>query len=160
MRITWINSLVPRRALPFISSRSMSSNRPTRRPIPCRLSRVVAGALRGAEAWSSCGLLETGRALRGERMITMTPIPARRVFDRVARQMETEARLRGMTLDLKTSDLPPDAVVRGDESLLAIAVSSMALETPAIVGDVPHARVALSVSSRPSGSVVFDLYYD
>jgi len=125
-----------------------------------RLSRLVAGDLIRAELWRSSCLLETGRALRGERMIAMTPIPPRRVFDRVARQMETEARLRGMTLDLKTIDLPPDAVVRGDESLLAIAVSSMALATLAIVEDVPHARVALSLSSRVSGSVVFDVSQD
>ena len=74
--------------------------------------------------------------------------------------MAVEARLRGTHIDLKTIDVPSDAVVRGDEGLLVVALSSMLLMTLVMIENASRPRVTISASSRSAGHVVFDVSQD
>jgi hypothetical protein len=129
-------------------------------PTTAGLSRLVAVDLISAELWRSSCLLEAGRMLRGEKAIALAAVRPTRVLERVAGQMATEARLRGVTLGVKAIDLPSEAMLRTDENLVVVALSSMLLMTFVLVEHVHSANVAISASARTTSAVVFDVSQD
>lgn len=124
------------------------------------LSRLVAVELIRAELWRASCLVEAGRLLRGEWPVTMAPVAPARVLEHVMAQAAGESRLRGVEIAAKIIDVGPDAMIRGDERLLGLALSSMFLTTLGFVEGSAHPCVALSASSRKAGHVVFDVSQD
>lgn len=124
------------------------------------LSRRVAVDLIQAELWRATCLVEAGRVLRGERPASVAAVSPARVLDQVIARAATEARLRGIDLVANAVDSSSGAVIRGDESLLVLALSSMLLVTLGFVESAAASRVTLSISSRSAGHVVFDVSQD
>ena len=124
------------------------------------LSRRVAVDLIRAELWRASCLVEAGRVMRAERPAAMASVAPARVLEQVVAQAAAEARLRGIEIAVNTIDLAADAAIRGDESLLILALSSMLLATLGLVETAAIPRVTLSASSRSAGYVVFDVSQD
>lgn len=125
-------------------------------PASARLSRLVAVDVIRAEIWRSSCLLEAARVLREDKPVARIRVSPARILEAAGEQMATEARLRGADLDRRI-DLSRDVAVRGDENLLAVALSSMLLTTLTFVEGVPHPRLTMSAASQPPGVVVFDV---
>jgi hypothetical protein len=124
------------------------------------LSRRVAVDLMQAELWRASCLVEAGRVLRGERPTIVTAVSPARVLDQVMSRAATEARLRGIDIVANAEDAPLGALIRGDESLLVLALSSMLLVTLGFVESAVSPRLSLNVSPRSAGHLVFDVSQD
>jgi ParB-like nuclease family protein len=124
------------------------------------LSRRVAVDLIRAELWRVSCLVEAGRVVRADRPAALSFVAPARVLDQVVAQASAEARLRGIDIVVNAIDVPADAAIRADESLLVLAVSSMLLATLALVETAAVPRITLSLSSRSAGYVVFDVSQD
>jgi len=129
-------------------------------PGPAGLSHLVAMDLIRTELWRSSCLVDAARVVRGQRPIVMELVQPARILEQAVARMAVEARLRGTHIDLKTIDVPSDAVVRGDEGLLVVALSSMLLMTLVMIENASRPRVTISASSRSAGHVVFDVSQD
>ena len=90
----------------------------------------------------------------------MASVAPARVLEQVLAQAAAEARLRGIEIVVNTIDLAADAAIRGDESLVILALSSMLLATLGLAETAAIPRVTLSASSRSNGYVVFDVSQD
>jgi hypothetical protein len=124
------------------------------------LLRRVAVDLVQAELWRATCLVEAGRVLREERPSVVSDVPPARVLEQVMVRAATEARLRGIDIVSNTADFPLGAVVRGDESLLVLALSSMLLVTLGFAESASAPRVTIGISTRSAGHVVFDVSQD
>jgi len=118
------------------------------------LSRAVVGDLIRAEAWRAATLLHATRVVRKELSVARTAISVSGVLDTVTTAFQPERRVRGITIDAR-STMPYGSVVVGDEPMVAGAMSWALLASLTLVSGLADARLTLSVGSDPSTGVAF-----
>jgi ParB-like nuclease family protein len=122
------------------------------------LSRSVAVDLINAEIWRAVCLLESTRVQEGQRSIANVLTSPIRVVEAVGQQMAAEARLRRVQVELRTTDVPAGACVRGDEDLIVKALSLLVLSTLIWLEAVPDADVTLRAASLAARSIALEVH--
>ena len=110
--------------------------------------RVAFGLIR-AEVHRAAWLAQALAALTGSPSPARAPLDLRALVRRVTAAMEPERQLSGVEVDIR---LGAPASVRGDETLLGVAVSGLVCAMQAVVEQAGGRRVRLSVEpGRPDG---------
>jgi hypothetical protein len=108
------------------------------------LLRIAALDVVRAETARAGGLLQLLRFLRGDVSPAVTAVSTSAVVQRVAQALESERRLRSVSLTTRSS--VADATCAGDELLLSNMLLVLLLITFTAVEGVQNARVTLSVT--------------
>ncbi|MEO7191882.1 MAG: hypothetical protein ABI051_12575 [Vicinamibacterales bacterium] len=99
-----------------------------------------------AEAWRSAWLIEAHRLLNGDRRSDVRPRPIGPMLERLRQGFSAESRLRGTSLQVRTSDW--NATVAVDETVILTAIAGALLATVGLVGDRDcHAPLRVTVEA-------------
>ena len=115
------------------------------------LLRIAALDVVRAETARAGGLLQLLRFLRGDLTPVMTAVSTSAVLHRVVQAVESERRLRSISLTTRSS--VGDATCAGDEALLVNTLLALLLTTFAALEGVQNARVMLSVTVSDTGEI-------
>jgi ParB/RepB/Spo0J family partition protein len=118
------------------------------------LAQTVASDLVRAEAARALQLLLASRVLRGDMAVARSRLVVRYILDRAMHITAAERHLRAV--DVHVNDGARDALVRGDEELLAGAVAGLLIATIALVSDL-RGPVLLGTTIRPDGRVAISV---
>jgi hypothetical protein len=123
---------------------------------PSDLSRAVVGDLIRAEAWRASVLLQATRVLRQELPVARQVIPVSRILDSVLAAFQPERRVRSIAVELR-STVSAGAIVVGDETLIAGALSGALLATVALVDEIESASVTVAAAPDRGAGVAFSV---
>jgi hypothetical protein len=115
------------------------------------LLRIAALDVVRAETARAGGLLQLLRFLRGDLTPAVTAVSTSAVLHRVVQAVESERRLRSVSLTARSS--VGDATIAGDETLLANTLLALLLTTFAVLEGVQNPRVMLSITVSDSGEI-------
>jgi hypothetical protein len=121
------------------------------------LASTVAANLIRAEAWRATCLLRIARFLRGELLPTLKPVRTQAIVDQLLKSIEPERRLRGVTIQARTS--VSDRIVSVDEDLFVTALSGLLMATIALSDEPSTLAVTVTVEAK-GADVVFAISQD
>jgi hypothetical protein len=121
---------------------------------PSELSRTVVGDLIRAETWRASVLLQATRVLRRELPVARQAVPVSRILDSVQTAFQPERRVRAIALELRNT-IGPGAIVVGDETLIAGALSGALLATVAVLEEIQEASITVGAVPDRSAGVAF-----